>query len=151
MRMLAEFQLPSIDDFATWVASWLEPLSKTGLGFIKWEAQSRGTGAYIAILLVLALLVGRALMGRRRKVAVFVAALLSVLVLLLVNVVASISNNHLTEQHQILFWRDNVWNWAYALFCASIPCFVITTTYLVGLPGGSPPAPTAGGSPTAPT
>jgi hypothetical protein len=132
MRMLAELQLPSIDDYAPWVASWLEPLSKTGLGFIKWEAQSRGTGAYIAILLVLALLLGRALMGRRRKVFVFVAALVSVFVLLLVNVVLSIFYHHLTEQQQILFWRDNVWNWAYALFCASIPSFVVTTTYLVG-------------------
>jgi hypothetical protein len=146
MWMLAEFQLPSINDFATWVASWLEPLSKTGLGFIKWEAQSRGTGAYIAILLVLALLVGRALMRRRRKVAVFVAALLLMLMLLLVNVVLSISNNHLTEQHQILLWRDDVWNWAYALFCASIPCFIVTTTYLLGLPDSSPPTSTAGGS-----
>jgi hypothetical protein len=130
--MLAESHLPSIDEYAKWVASWLEPLSKTGLGFIKWEAESRSTGAYIAILLVLALLVGRALMGRSRKVGVFIAALSAVLVLLLVNVVLAISNNHLTEQQQILLLRDDIWKWAYALFCASIPSFVVTTTYLVG-------------------
>jgi hypothetical protein len=132
MRTLAGFQLPSIDDYANWVASWLEPLSKTGLGFIKWEAQSRATGAYIAILLVLALLVGRALMGRRRKRVVFFGALVSVFLLLLANVVLSISNSYLTDQQQILFWRDTIWSWAYVLFCASIPSFVVTTTYLVG-------------------
>lgn len=151
VRMQAEFQLPNIDYFAAWVASWLDPLSNTELGFTKWEAQSRGTGAYIAILLVLVLLVGRALMGRRRKRSVFVAAFLSVFALLLVNIVLSISNHYHTEQQQILFWRDEVWKWAYALFCASIPCFVATTTYLVGLPGGSPPAPPAGGAPIVPT
>jgi hypothetical protein len=149
--MLAEFQLPGIDYLATWVASWLEPLSQTDLGFEKWEAQSRATGAYIGILLVLALLVGRALMGRRRKVAVFVVLLVLMLLLLLANVALSMFNNHITEQQQILFWRDNVWNWSYGLFCASIPCFVVTTTYLVGLSDGLPLAPTDGGSPTAPT
>jgi hypothetical protein len=130
--MLAELQLPSIDDYATWVAGWLEPLSKTGLGFIKWEAQSRDTGAYIAILLVLLLLAGRALLGRRRKVVVFIAASILVLALLLVNVALSIFSNHFTEQQQILFWRDAVWPWVYALFCASVPSFAVTTTYLVG-------------------
>jgi len=142
MPMLADLQLPGIEQFATWIASWLEPLSRTGLGFVKWEAQSRATGGYIAILLVLALLVGRALMGRSRKKAVFFYALSLVLVLLLVNVALAISNDHLGDQRQILFWRDTVWHWAYSLFCASIPCFVVTTTYLVGLRDGSPP-PTA--------
>jgi hypothetical protein len=149
--MLAEFRLPNIDYFATWVASWLEPLSKTGLGFIKWEAQSRDTGAYIAILLVLALLVGRALMGRRRKVAVFILALVSMLLLLLANAFLSIYNGHLRDQEQILFWRDSVWNWVYALFCASIPSFVVTTTYLVGLRGGAPPPHTAADPATTPS
>ena len=139
MGRLAEFQLPSFDDYARWVASWLDPLSKTGLGFVKWEAQSRDTGAYIAIVLVLALIAVRVVMWRRRKVAVFVVALSSFVVLLLLNVVLSISNNHLTEQQQILFWRDNVWKWAYALFCASIPTFVVTATYLTSF-GTSPPA-----------
>jgi hypothetical protein len=145
MRFLAEFQLPSIQYFANWVASWLEPLSNTRLGFVKWEAESRDTGAYIAILLVVVLLVARVIMGRRRKVAVFFAASILMLLLLIANVVLSASNNQFTEQQQILFWRDSVWKWAYAFFCAWIPAFVVTATYLVGTLGGAPPG--GGGSP----
>jgi hypothetical protein len=130
--MLAQFELPSIDKYANWVASWLEPLSKTGLGFVKWESVSRGTGAYIAIFFVMALLLGRVVMLRKRKIAVCVVAFVSVLVLLLANLGFAISNNYLTEQQDILFWRDTVWKWAYTLLCASIPSFVVTWTYLLG-------------------
>ena len=149
--MSAEFQLPSIDDLAGWVASWLQPLSYTGLGFIKWEAQSRSTGGYIAIIIVLALLVGRAISGRRRKIAVFVVALLLLLALIVVNVALSIMDRGLKEQQQILLWRDEVWKWAYVLLCASIPSFVVTVTFLVGLPDVPPPGSTVGGSTTDPT
>ena len=138
--------MPNIEYFATWVASWLEPLSKTGLGFTAWEAQSRSTGAYISILLVLVLLVGRALLARRRKVAVFFIASILMFVLLGANVVLAMVTKGLTEQQQILFWRNDVWKWAYCLFCASIPCFVVTTTYLVRLPGHTDP-PTGGTPP----
>jgi hypothetical protein len=141
MQTVAGFQLPNIEEIAKWIASLLEPLSKTGLGFLKWEAQSRGTGSYIALLLVLALLVFRVLMGRKRKVIVFIAMFVLALVLLLANIAFSILNDHLTEQQQIEFWRDEVWRWAYCFFCASIPCFVVAGTFLVG----------AGGAPTAPT
>ena len=151
MQALAGFQLPSFDQFATFVASWLGPLSTTGLGFTKWEAQSRSAGAYLAILLVLALVVVRVLIGRRRQRAVFFFALGLMLVLLLVNVGFSAMYGDLTEQRQILFVRDRLWYWAYFLFCASIPCFVVASTYLVGLPGGSPPGPGSGGSSTTPT
>jgi hypothetical protein len=150
MRTLAGFQLPSIDELATWVAGWLEPLSRTGLGFMTWEAQSRSKGAYIAILLVLALLVWRAVMLLRRKVAVFVTAFGVLLVLLLANIVLSILNDHLTEQQQILLWRDSVWKWAYAALSAWIPCFVATASFLLGVSGGPPPT-TGGGTPTTTT
>lgn len=139
MRALAGFPLPSIDQFASFVASWLEPLSKLALGFKNWEAQSRNAGAYLAILLVLVLLVGRVLMGRRRKIAVFWTALAVMGILFFVNVVFSAIYGELTDQQQILLVRDKLWYWAYFLFCASIPCFVVSCTFFVGRSGGSPP------------
>jgi hypothetical protein len=141
MQTLAEFSLPKIDYLATWVASWLEPLSRLGFGAAKWETQARDAGAFLGILFVLALLVGRVLMGRRRRTVVFFVAFGLMLVLLSVNVGLSIYVGQLTEETQILLWRDKYWYWAYVLFCASIPCFVATSTYLLGT-GDFPTAPT---------
>jgi hypothetical protein len=90
-------------------------------------------------------------MGRRRKMAVFWTALVAMGVLFFVNVVFSAIYGDLTDQQQILFVRDKLWYWAYFLFCASIPCFVVACTYLVGLSGGSPPGPSAGNSSAGPT
>jgi hypothetical protein len=130
--MLAELQLPGIEWLATWVAKSLEPLSRTGLGFTKWEAEARETGAYIATLLVVALLAARLLWWRKRQRSVFIVTLLSVLALLVANTVLSILNNHLTGQQQILTWRDEVWKWFYVLLCASVPCLLATATFLIG-------------------
>jgi lysylphosphatidylglycerol synthetase-like protein (DUF2156 family) len=150
MQIAAGFQLPNIEDIAKWVASLLEPLSKTGLGFVKWEAQSRSTGSYIALLLVLALIVVLSLVRRRVKVIIFFVALALAIVLLLANIAFSMLNDNLTEQAQIQFWRDTVWSWAYCFFCASIPSFVVAGAFLVRWPGGSSTG-GGGGTSTAPT
>jgi|SRR5580704_10726831 hypothetical protein len=117
---------------SAFVALGLGPLSKSGLGFTKWEAQARDTGAYIATLLVVALLAARFLWWRKRQKLVFVVTLLLVLALLLANTLLSILSNHLTEQQQILTWRDEVWRWFYVLLCASVPCLLATATFLIG-------------------
>jgi hypothetical protein len=148
MQTVAGFQLPNVDDIAKWVAGLLEPLSKTGLGFIKWEVQSRSAGSYIALVLVLALIVVLTLIRRRGKVIIFFVALTVAIVLLLANIVLSVLNDHLTEQQQIEFWRDEVWRWAYSFFCASIPSFVVTVAFLAHWPSGGVGG---GGTPTAPT
>lgn len=147
MQTVAGFQLPNIEDIAKWVANLLEPLSKTGLGFMKWEAQSRSAGSYIALLLVVALIVVLALIRRRGKVIIFFVALGLTIALLLANIAFSMLNDHLTEQAKIQYWRDEVWRWVYCFFCASIPSFVVAGAFLVRWPGGFPPA--GGGAPTA--
>jgi hypothetical protein len=117
---------------SAFVAAGLGPLSNSGLGFTKWEAQARDTGAYIATLLVVALLAARFVWWRKRQKSVFIVTLLLVVALLLANTILSILNNHLMEQQQVLMWRDEVWRWSYVLLCASIPCLLATATFLKG-------------------